>query len=161
MDQRELKKLVQLMNDNGLIELEIEREGERLHLRKAEPPGTTPPLVHMSGMPMSGGAMMPMAGQMPVATPPADAAEVEAAPDPSLKEIRSPMVGTFYRRPSPESDAYVEVGTSVDDETIVCIVEAMKVNNEIKAEIEGEIVEVLVEDGQPVEYDQPLFLVKS
>ncbi len=161
MDQRELKKLVQLMNDNGLIELEIEREGERLHLRKAEPPGTTPPLVHMSGMGMAGGGVaMPMAGQMPVTMPQPDAAEAEAAPDPSLKEIRSPMVGTFYRRPSPDSDAYVEIGANVDDETIVCIVEAMKVNNEIKAELDGEIVEILAEDGHPVEFDQPLFRVR-
>ena len=158
MDQRELKKLVQLMNDNGLIELEIEREGERLHLRKAEPPGTTPPLVHMSGMPMAAGApmMAPMVPQVEAG----EAAE-EAAIDPSLKEIRSPMVGTFYRRPSPESDPYVDVGDQVEDETIVCIVEAMKVNNEIKAELDGEILEILVEDGQPVEFDQPLFRVRT
>lgn len=157
MDQRELKKLVQLMNDNGLIELEIEREGERLHLRKAEPPGTTPPLVYMSGMPM-GGAPMPMGAAAPA--PAAEAAAAEPKVDPRLKEIRSPMVGTFYRRPSPDADAYVDVGANVEEETIVCIVEAMKVNNEIKAELDGEIVEVLVEDGQPVEFDQPLFRVR-
>jgi acetyl-CoA carboxylase biotin carboxyl carrier protein len=158
MDQRELKKLVQLMNDNGLIELEIEREGERLHLRKAEPPGTTPPLVHMSGMPMGGSPMM----AMPAAAGAPDAAAAPAEPeiDPRLKDLCSPMVGTFYRRPSPDADAYVDVGDSVDEETIVCIVEAMKVNNEIKAELDGEIVEVLVEDGQPVEFDQPLFRVR-
>ena len=157
MDQRELKKLVQLMNDNGLIELEIEREGERLHLRKAEPPGTTPPLVHMSGMPV-GGVPMPMAAAAPA--PAADAAAAEPEVDPRLKEIRSPMVGTFYRRPSPDADAYVDVGANVEEETIVCIVEAMKVNNEIKAELDGEVVEVLVEDGHPVEFDQPLFRVR-
>ncbi|MDJ0522300.1 MAG: acetyl-CoA carboxylase biotin carboxyl carrier protein [Planctomycetota bacterium] len=159
MDQRELKKLVQLMNDNGLIELEIEREGERLHLRKAEPPGSTPPLVHMTGMPVGAAPMMAMPG----AGAPAPAAETpaeEAKPDPNLKEIRSPMVGTFYRRPSPDADAYVDVGDSVEEETIVCIVEAMKVNNEIKAELDGEVVEVLVDDGHPVEFDQPLFRVR-
>ncbi len=158
MDQRELKKLVQLMNDNGLIELEIEREGERLHLRKAEPPGTTPPLVHMSGMPMGGSPMMAMPAA--AAAPDAGSAPAEPEVDPRLKDICSPMVGTFYRRPSPDSDAYVDVGDNVDEETIVCIVEAMKVNNEIKAELDGEIVEVLVEDGHPVEFDQPLFRVR-
>ena len=70
------------------------------------------------------------------------------------------MVGTFYRRPSPDADPYVKVGASVDEDTVVCIVEAMKVNNEIKAEIDGDIVEILVEDGHPVEFDQPLFRVR-
>jgi len=70
------------------------------------------------------------------------------------------MVGTFYRRPSPDAGPYVDVGDAVGEETVVCIVEAMKVNNEIKAELSGEIVAVLVEDGQPVEYDQPLFRVR-
>ena len=70
------------------------------------------------------------------------------------------MVGTFYRRPNPDSDPYVDVGSAVEEETVVCIVEAMKVNNEIKAELQGDVVDVLVEDGQPVEFDQPLFRVK-
>ena len=162
MDQRELKKLVQLMNDNGLVELEIEREGERLHLRKADPGGSNTTLVQMPGAPLAG---VPVAG-MPVAAAPAaapvaaEAAAEQAAPPSNLKEIRSPMVGTFYRRPSPDSDPYVEVGSSVDDDSVVCIVEAMKVNNEIKAELDGEIVEILVEDGHPVEFDQPLFRVR-
>lgn len=159
MDQRELKKLVQLMNDNGLVELEIEREGERLHLRKADPSAAGPAMVTMAGMPYGG---MPMAG-MPAAPVPLDGEVPEAIPaiDPDLKEIRSPMVGTFYRRPSPDSDAYVEMGSNVDESTVVCIIEAMKVNNEIKAEIEAEILEILVEDGQPVEFDQPLFRVRT
>jgi acetyl-CoA carboxylase biotin carboxyl carrier protein len=150
MDQRELKKLVQLMNENDLVELEIEREGERVHLRKSAPevvrvmPGASAPV-----------ASSPAAGVTPVPE------ETEAGLPPGVVEMRSPMVGTFYRRPSPDASAYVDVGDVVDEDTVVCIVEAMKVNNEIKAEMEGEIVEVLVEDGQPVEYDQPLFLVKS
>ena len=156
MEHRELKKLVQLMNDNGLVELEIEREGERLHLRKADPHGAGAPVMHF-GMPMQGMPAPPMAAGQQAA-----AAEVPGAPavDPNLREIRSPMVGTFYRRPAPDQDPYVDVGASVGEESIVCIIEAMKVNNEIKAEIEGEIVEVLVDDGHPVEYDQPLFRVR-
>ena len=158
MDQRELKKLVQLMNDNGLVELEIEREGERLHLRKADPSRSPTTLLQMPG------GMM-QAGMMPAPVAPAGAAgEPAAADEPAvdanLKEIRSPMVGTFYRRPSPDAGPYVDVGANIDEETVVCIIEAMKVNNEIKAELEGEIVEILVEDGHPVEYDQPLFRVR-
>lgn len=150
MDHRELKKLVQLMNDNELVELEIEQEGMRICLRKA------------TGNPAPAAAA-PATYAVPAPTP-AEAAPQEpatAAPPPGTKVISSPMVGTFYRRPSPESDPYVEVGDAVDDETVVCIVEAMKVNNEIKAEMSGEIVEILVEDGQPVEFDQPLFRVKA
>ena len=159
MDQRELKKLVQLMNDNGLVELEIEREGERLHLRKADPSGQSATFVPMPGAPMGAMPMPAPAAAAPAAAE--DAAPAEEARPANVKEIRSPMVGTFYRRPSPDSDAYVEVGANVDDDTVVCIVEAMKVNNEIKAELDGEIVEILVEDGHPVEFDQPLFLVRT
>ncbi len=158
MEHRELKKLVQLMNDNSLIELEIEREGERVHLRKADPMAGQ---VTMAPMPMAG---MPMAAAMGAADAAANGAPAaeEAAPavDPRLKEIRSPMVGTFYRRPAPDQDPYVDVGSAVSDDTVVCIVEAMKVNNEIKAELDGDIVEILVEDGHPVEFDQPLFRVR-
>jgi acetyl-CoA carboxylase biotin carboxyl carrier protein len=146
MEHRELKKLVQLMNENGLVELEIEEEGRRISLRKA------------GAVPTAGAMQMPMA--MPMA--PTQAAPVpDAGPPPGTKEILSPMVGTFYRRPSPDQDPYVDSGSRIDSETVVCIIEAMKVNNEIKAEMSGEIIEVLVEDGQPVEFDQPLFRVKS
>ncbi len=155
MEHRELKKLVQLMNDNSLIELEIEREGERVHLRKADPSSGMATMVPMGGMPM--GAMPAQAAAAPAAEAPAEEAP---AVDPRLKEVRSPMVGTFYRRPAPDQDPYVDVGSSVSDDTVVCIVEAMKVNNEIKAELDGDVVEILVEDGQPVEFDQPLFRVR-
>jgi acetyl-CoA carboxylase biotin carboxyl carrier protein len=151
MDHRELKKLVQLMNDNGLVELEIEEQGLRVVLRK---PGSGAPVVHMAP---AAAAVVPA----PAAAPAADAAP--AAPParpPGTKDIVSPMVGTFYRRPSPESQPYAEVGSMVKAETVVCIVEAMKVNNEIKAGLDGEVVEILAEDGQAVEFDQALFRVK-
>jgi acetyl-CoA carboxylase biotin carboxyl carrier protein len=150
MDHRELKKLVQLMNDNELVELEIEREGERVHLRKSAPELVR--AMPMEFAPMVNAAPAPAAG---AGEPAADAAV------PGVEEIRSPMVGTFYRRPSPDADPYVEVGSTVDEESVVCIVEAMKVNNEIKAELEGEIIEILVEDGHPVEFDQALFRVQT
>ncbi|WP_108307178.1 acetyl-CoA carboxylase biotin carboxyl carrier protein [Metalysinibacillus jejuensis] len=107
----------------------------------------------------------PAAPAAPAATPaPAKEEAPAAAPvndDPSLHKITSPMVGTFYAAPNPESDPYVAVGDKVDDEKIVCIVEAMKLFNEIEAEVTGEIVEILVKDGDLVEYGQPLFLVKA
>ncbi len=151
MEHRELKKLVQLMNDNGLVELEIEEEGRRISMRKAGAAGVVAMPAQMAPVP---------AGQPAVpAAAPAAAAE-PSGPPPGTKEILSPMVGTFYRRPSPDQDAYADVGATVGPDSVVCIVEAMKVNNEIKAEISGEIVEILVEDGHPVEFDQPLFRVK-
>jgi acetyl-CoA carboxylase biotin carboxyl carrier protein len=155
MDHRELKKLVQLMNDNELVELEIERDGERVHLRKSAPEMVRSVPIDMASLAMGG---VP-AAHPGSATPVAD--EAPAGPPPGVKEIRSPMVGTFYRRPSPDAAPYVEVGQSIGEETVVCILEAMKVNNEIKAELEGEILEILVEDGQPVEFDQPLFLIQT
>ena len=86
----------------------------------------------------------------------------ESAPEPSTDpEIKSPMIGTFYRKPSPESDSYVEVGDTVTADTVVCIIEAMKVMNEIKAEMSGVVTEILVEDGRPVEFGQALFRVRS
>jgi acetyl-CoA carboxylase biotin carboxyl carrier protein len=157
MDHRELKKLVQLMNDNGLVELEIEEQGMRVVLRKSG--GVVLP-VAPAGFAVPGVA--PPAA--PAAAPGADGAPAGAsappARPPGTKDVLSPMVGTFYRRPSPESQPYVEVGQSVKPDTIVCIVEAMKVNNEIKAEMEGEVVEILVEDGQAVEFDQPMFRIR-
>ena len=92
----------------------------------------------------------------------APAAEDEEADDrANLTEVPSPMVGTFYRAASPENDSFVEVGAVIDDETVVCIIEAMKVMNEIKAEVTGEVVEILVQNGEAVEFSQPLFLVRT
>lgn len=155
-DHRELRKLVQLMNENGLVELELEREGERIHLRKVGS-ASAPTAVHLQAP-----APAPLlAAAAPAAAPaPAAPPAAPAGPPPGTKDIRSPMVGTFYRRASPESAPYVQVGDSVGTETVVCILEAMKVNNEIKAELSGQIVEIFVEDGQPVEFDQPMFRVK-
>jgi acetyl-CoA carboxylase biotin carboxyl carrier protein len=152
MDHRELEKLVQLMNENGLVELEIEEQGVRVLLRKA---GAGSPASFHAGSapppPAAAGAATGAAGA-PEAGPPARPV--------GTKDICSPMVGTFYRRPSPDSQAYINVGDRVKTDMVVCIVEAMKVNNEIKAEMVGEVVEILVEDGHPVEFDQPLFRVR-
>jgi len=150
MDVRDLKKVVQIMNDNDLVEVEIEEEGKRLRLRK--PDASAPP----------GTSAAPAAAPAPAAPAPAPAQPAAEAPAEAagLPTITAPMVGTFYRAPSPESDPYVEVGSRVDPEKVVCILEAMKVMNEIKAECSGEIVKMCVQNGEAVEYGQPLFIVK-
>ena len=158
MDIAELKKLVKLMNENDLVELEIEEEGRTVRLRKA--PGV--PLAMPNAM-----QLLPQMQPMHMAPAPAAApAAPQGAPAPSgppagTVEIRSPIVGTFYKAASPESPAFVAVGDRIKSGAVVCIVEAMKVMNEIKAELSGEIIEVLVDNGEAVEFDQPLFRVKT
>jgi len=149
MDARELKKIVQIMNDNDLVEVEIEEEGKRLRVRKQEHGG--PPLVAAAA-----------------AAAPAPAAAAESAPaaetpaeEPGVHVITSPMVGTFYRAPSPDAEPYVDVGVRVDAESVVCILEAMKVMNEIKAECAGQIVDICVQNGEAVEFGQALFKVRN
>jgi acetyl-CoA carboxylase biotin carboxyl carrier protein len=159
MDHRELKRLVQLMNENGLVELEIEQEGSRISLRKgtAPAPGSAhAPIQAVFAPPAPPAALPPSAAPAAAPSPPA----APSGPPPGTKDLLSPMVGTFYRRSSPDADPYVQVGDKVTKDSVVCIVEAMKLNNEIKAEMNGEIVEILAEDGEPVEFDQPLFRLK-
>ena len=144
MNLKELKELLALMEEHGLAEVEIEREGLRIRLRKGA--GGTEPVVER------------------VAQLPAQAAGVAPAPaeppKPKGLEIKSPMVGTFYRAPSPESPSFIELGQAIDVGTVVCIIEAMKLMNELKSEVRGRIIQILVENGQPVEFGQPLFLVE-
>lgn len=153
MDLENLKKLIDLMNQNELLELEIVDEGTKIRLKKIYE--GVPKIVPMA---VSAGAAAPMAvaqvGDAPAAAPKA----AKAAPAGRVY-IKSPMVGTFYRSPDPDSAAYVSVGDSVGPDSVVCILEAMKVFNEIKAECEGRISEILVETGAAVEYGQPLFAV--
>ena len=159
----EIKELVTLLDQTSVQELEIENEGFRLAIRKAKPaetaavayvsPATTLPPANIK----EGTAT----AAQPVSSDPSSAAPQTAKEDRNLHRIVSPMVGTFYRAPAPDAPPYVNVGDRVNEKTIVCIIEAMKLMNEIEAEVEGEIVEILVENGQLVEYGQPLFLVKK
>jgi acetyl-CoA carboxylase biotin carboxyl carrier protein len=146
MEMDELKSLIEFMNEHGLAELEVEQGDKKIRLVKF---GSA---REMAAMP----AFIPTVAAAPAAAQPPAAAE----PPANIREIKAPMVGTFYRAPSPDSDPFVEVGAAVNPDTTVCIIEAMKVMNEIRAEISGKIVEVLVENGQPVEYGQPLFKVE-
>ncbi len=153
MDIRKVKKLIELLEESGIDELEI-REGEESvrisrHSNKA-----------IAAQPIYAAAPAPMAAPVAAAAPAAvTEAAAPAAPKLNGNVVRSPMVGTFYRSPSPTTAAFVEVGQSVKKGDILCIVEAMKMMNHIEAEASGVIESILVENGQPVEYDQPLFTI--
>ncbi|HYQ87941.1 MAG TPA: acetyl-CoA carboxylase biotin carboxyl carrier protein [Bacteroidota bacterium] len=147
MDLALLKKLVRIVERSGVEEIEIEEEGLRIRVAKNSHNNSTPPAV--------------AAAQRDQA--PAPAAETAASPAPpeaKLHEIKSPIVGTFYRAPAPDADPYVEVGQTVQPKTVLCIIEAMKLMNEIESDAAGRITKILVENGQPVEYNQPLFLIE-
>lgn len=154
---RALKKIVTIMNRAKLTELDIEQDGFKIHLKKGgDPVVTAAPMMQQAA---------PVAMPAPMAAAPAPVAPAAAVPaaveeDANCYTIKSPMVGTFYRAASPESAPYIEVGASVDESSVVCIVEAMKLMNEIKAEVKGKIKKILVENAQAIEYGQPLFLVE-
>ena len=156
---QEIREIIKLVDASTIDEFVYEADGSKVKLKKN---GGAVEVVAPKAV---AAAPAPVVEQ-PKAAAPAAAPVKEEAPaapvanDADLHKITSPMVGTFYQAPNPDSPAYVKVGDKVGDETIVCIVEAMKLFNEIEAEIKGEIVEVLVKDGQLVEYGQPLFLVK-
>lgn len=142
-----LEPLLKLMSKHDLLELEVAREGMKIRLKKK-----------YEGIRRE---VFALPGQASVASASSAGTSVPTGPDRTgLIAINSPMVGTFYRQSSPESEAFVELGSEVGRDSVVCIIEAMKVFNEIKAECEGEIVEILVENGHPIEYGQPLFFVR-
>jgi acetyl-CoA carboxylase biotin carboxyl carrier protein len=153
MNLKELRELVELMNENSLTELEIERDGTKIKLKK-----TGENTVSVQPMPYA----IPTTPAPAVKTPATQSAAADAsatAVNGNLKEVKSPMVGTFYRAPSPEAAPFVEIGQTVEVGQVVCIVEAMKLMNEIKSEVRGKIVEICVDNAEPVEFGQVLFRV--
>ena len=153
-DMDELRELMQLVTEQGFTEFEFENENIRVRLSKAASYSAAFP-VHQAAQPSV--SPQPHTG-VPVATEtPTQAAD----PDEGLFKITSPIVGTFYRSPGPEKDPYVKEGSKVTPESVVCIVEAMKLMNEIQAEVSGEVVRVYVENGQPVEFGQALFGIRK
>ena len=161
---QEIREIIKLVDASSLDEFVYEAEGTKVKLKKSNGVVTqvvapkVEAVVQQPTIKEVDTAKVQVEATPAPAQPVAPNVEVAAAED--LHKITSPMVGTFYQAPNPESPAFVKVGDQVGGETIVCIVEAMKLFNEIEAEVEGEIVEVLVKDGQLVEYGQPLFLVK-
>ena len=161
MDIKEIKGIIDLMRKNGLSEFEYEKDGTKIRIRRG--PDGEPQVIASSPGLIPAPAVLPVSAAVPVAVAPAASipAATAAAPAAStLPSINSPMVGTFYSPPAPDAPPYVEVGAMVNAETVVCIIEAMKVMNEIKAEMSGTIVEVLAESGKPVEFGKPLFRIK-
>ncbi len=151
MNLKELKELVELMNDNDLAELEVERDGMTIKLKKS------PDHIH-GAQPVSYAVPVIPAAQKPVVvTSAADTVKVENKDH--LKEIKSPMVGTFYRAASPEAAPFIEIGQVVEVNQVVCIVEAMKLMNEIKSDVRGKVIEICVDNAEPVEFGQALFRV--
>jgi acetyl-CoA carboxylase biotin carboxyl carrier protein len=148
IDVKKLKELVKLMVDNDLTELDLQDQGERVTLKRG---GGESPVQYVAPAP-------PQIAPVP---PAPSRAEPVATPEDGLVAITSPMVGTFYAAPNPETPPFVQVGARVQADTVVCVIEAMKVFNEIRAEIAGTVAKVLVENGQAVEFGQPLFLVKK
>lgn len=169
MNLREVKELIELVSEKGFAEFEIEHQGFRLHIcrSKETPPPAQPipsPVIISSTIPVAPELSAPAQPEVAPRPAPAQvrAAQAEApAPEMQLHTIKSPIVGTFYRAASPNSESFVKIGDHVESETVVCIIEAMKLMNEIQAEISGEIVKIYVENGQPVEYGQALFGIKT
>lgn len=153
MDLKDIKAIIDLMKKNSITEFELERQDSKIRLKRGLNGGG-------SAVQQEDSSSIPAPMQPAVAAP---APAVAATPPPTATgevDIKSPMIGTFYRAPSPEAGNYVEVGASVTPETVVCIIEAMKVMNEIKAEVKGVVTQVLVENAKPVEFGQPLFKVR-
>jgi acetyl-CoA carboxylase biotin carboxyl carrier protein len=153
VDLKDIKAIIDLMKKNSITEFELERQDSKIRLKRglnggsagSQPEDYAPPVYGV--LPPAGTAT----GNPPPAAPPVATGEID---------VKSPMIGTFYRAPSPEATNYIEVGSTVNAESVVCIIEAMKVMNEIKSEVSGVVTQVLVENGKPVEFGQPLFKVR-
>mgnify|MGYP000845009256 FL=1 len=159
MDLRKLKTLIDLVAESSISELEITEAEGRVRIVKAPPPSAAQaPAAQVVQIPASQAAVAAPAAQPGAAAAPAQAAAAPAAP--RGKTVKSPMVGTLYRAPNPEADPFVQVGTTVKVGDTLCIIEAMKLMNEIESEFAGTVVEILVENGQPIEYGQPLFIIE-
>lgn len=152
MNIKEIKEMIQLMNDNGLTEFELEKDGLKIRLKKTASGGYEQVMVPAHTQPAPGAQIA--RAQVP-------AAPVEA-PKPAANRnvIKSPMVGTFYAAPAPDAQPFVQTGGSVDVGQVICVIEAMKLMNEIKSEVKGKIVEILVKNGEPVEFGQVLFVLE-
>jgi len=154
VDIKDIKAIIDLMKKNSITEFELERQDSKIKLKRGLNGGGSGTQTD-DGFPV---IQMPVQSAVAIPAPTPAAAPLPVAT--GEVDIKSPMIGTFYRAPSPEAGNYIEVGASVTPETVVCIIEAMKVMNEIKAEVKGVVTQVLVENAKPVEFGQPLFKVR-
>ncbi len=164
MDLAYLRKLIKILDQSNMTEMEIEEEGIKLRLAKS----SNSKAGDYTVVPAPYYQMPATTPQQQAAPPPAQTGTAEtpkteekkAEPSISYYEVKSPIVGTFYRAPAPDADPYVEVGQEVEPGTVLCIIEAMKLMNEIECDVKGKIVKIMVENAQPVEYNQTLFLIE-
>ena len=161
MDLNYVKKLIKMLDSSDLAEIEIEEEGSKIRLSKPRPKVTQNiPTVHLPNY-FDQGLAASRESQLTQDEQKAEAKKEEAALSENVVEVRSPMVGTFYRSPSPDADPYVKIGSDIKAGNTICIIEAMKLMNEIESEVSGKVVKILAENGQAVEFDQVLFLVEK
>ena len=162
MDIKEIQNLIKFVAKSGASEVKLEMEDVKLTIKTGRDEAETTTIVQQ--VPVAQAPAMPVpVTAAPVAAAPVapvtDATPATTSGESKYIEIKSPMIGTFYRKPSPDKSVFVEVGTSISEGDVVCVVEAMKLFNEIESEVSGKIVKILVDDASPIEYDQPLFLV--
>lgn len=158
MDLKEIQNLIKFVAKSGASEVKLEMDDVKITIKTGSEETTI-----VQQMPMASAPVMQQAAPVPAAAPVAEAAPAAPAPaasdDSKYITIKSPIIGTFYRKPSPDKPVFVEVGTDIKEGDVLCVIEAMKLFNEIESEVSGKIVKVLVDDSSPVEFDQPLFLV--
>ena len=150
MELKDIKAIIDLMKKNSITEFELEEKDSKLRLKRGLSGGSHPAQADDSSPMISA----------PIALPAPVIASITAPVSTGEVDIKSPMIGTLYRSPSPEASAYIEVGSEVNPDSVVCIIEAMKVMNEIKSEVKGIVTQILIENGKPVEFGQPLFKVR-
>ncbi|MEO8167424.1 MAG: acetyl-CoA carboxylase biotin carboxyl carrier protein [bacterium] len=156
MDIEYITKLIELISDSKVDEIELEEDGKKIRISKSHATPTAPQPMMYSVAPPSQNYQSPASTAQ--ATP--VAAEASTAPPSKLQEVKSPIVGTFYRAPAPDAPPFVEIGSMIAKGSPLCIVEAMKLMNEIESDVSGKIVQIMVENGDPIEYDQVLFMVE-
>ena len=162
MDLKELKEILQILEEKEITEFELEEEGMKLRIRKASASGAAvAPVLVPAPQPLVVATAAAPAAVAPVVAAPAPPPPAAAEPDPGLVVVKSPIVGTFYRSASPDAEPFVSPGKEFDEGTVLCIIEAMKVMNEITAEMSGVVREILVKNGQAVEFGEPMFLIEK
>jgi len=154
MDLKEIQNLIKFVSNSGVAEVKLEIDDVKITIKTTHE-GTSPEITYLQQAPLAQSA--PLAVPAPVAAAPVAAAP--ASENANYITVKSPMIGTFYRKPSPDKPMFVEVGSTISKGDVVCVIEAMKLFNEIESEVSGKIVKILVDDMSPVEFDQPLFIV--
>jgi acetyl-CoA carboxylase biotin carboxyl carrier protein len=159
MDIKEIQSLIKFVAKSGASEVKLEMEDFKITIRTGSAGTSLPETTIVQQIPMAQAPVAPVATTQVAQEPAAPAQEAPKAEDSKYITIKSPIIGTFYRKPSPDKPAFVEVGSTIKQGDVLCVIEAMKLFNDIESEVSGKIVKILVDDSSPVEFDQPLFLV--